>query len=225
MCCVQSAFSQLSLSPSLLFWCQPEDSWLVHPSSTQSYFGEYQNNTELAPRGPVAAFLSQAYRTCQRIQIISCFTTTEWNKNARVDMLILFIYKVCKTWHSHLPFAFPCCLFAVCIPRSRKTVQYILMYLSSSKCSIRQKLRPGMEIWQSKLWNHHLWSQTLSWRCRSCPWTQAAHRGSRGQQWVEWRFPSEAHRCKENATLNGKTNCQLIRQFISSLRADEKAYS
>lgn len=116
-------------------------------------------------------FSSQAYRTCQRIQIISCFTTTEWNTNARVDLLMVSIYKVWKT-RGHLPFSFPCCFFAVC---SRKTVQYILRYLSSPKCSIRSKLRSGMKIWQSKLWNYRLWSQTLRWRCTNCPWTWAAH--------------------------------------------------
>lgn len=137
-------------------------------------------------------FSSQGYRTWQRIQIISCFRPIEWNKNARVDLLIVFIYKVCKTWQSHFPFSFPCCLLDVCPPWSRKIVQYILIYLNSSKCFTRQKLRTGMKIWQSKLWNHHLWSQTLM--CSSCPWAWAAHHDSSGQQ---WRFPSGIHRYKE----------------------------
>lgn len=130
-------------------------------------------------------FSSQECKTCQRIQIISCFTTTEWNTNATVDLLIVFNTKYVR--HGT---AISCCLFAVCIPWSGKIVQYILMYLSSPKCSIRQKLRTRMKIWQSKLWNNHLWSQTLRWRCMSCPQTGAAHHGSSEQQWIEWGFPT-----------------------------------
>lgn len=72
-----------------------------------------QNSLQEAPW---LLFSSQARRTCQRIQIISCFTATEWNTNARVDLLIVSMYKVCKTWNSHLLFSFPWWLFAVRIP-------------------------------------------------------------------------------------------------------------
>lgn len=92
-------------------------STLLEPQVTLVSTRITQNSLQDAQLLP---FSSQVYRTCQRIQIISCFTTTEWNKNARVDLLIVFIYKVCKRWHSHFPFSFPCCLFDVCPPCSKR---------------------------------------------------------------------------------------------------------
>lgn len=151
-------------------------------------------------------FSSQAYRTCQGIQFISCFITTEWNTNARAYLLIVLIDKICRTWHRHLPFSFPCCLFAVCIPWSRKIVQYILRYWSSPKCSIRQKLRTGMKVWQSKLWNHHFWSQTLRQRCTCCPWTWAAHHAGSSGSSEGFLVKLTGTWCKEDAALNGNTN-------------------